>query len=71
VAVAVLAEIFDSLDRAVFLTFFSEFASAGLVRRAGLEAVGVALAGWYRWKEGDGSYRMVVVRMWQWQYWRR
>jgi hypothetical protein len=33
--------------------------------------VGVALAGWYRWKEGEEAVRMVVVRMWQWQYWRR
>jgi hypothetical protein len=55
----------------IFDYFFSEFASAGLVRRAGLEAVGVALAGWYRWKEEIGGYRMVVDRAWQWQYWRR
>jgi hypothetical protein len=33
------------------------------VRRAGLEAVGVAVAGWYRWKEEIRGYPMVVVRI--------
>jgi hypothetical protein len=32
---------------------------------------GVAVAGWYRWKEEMEAVRMVLDRVWQWQYWLR
>jgi hypothetical protein len=30
----------------------------------------VAGCGWYRWKEEISAVRMVLDRVWQWQYWR-